>query len=715
MVRIASKDGLERWLRGKPREIIVAISSRNALRFLPFSWSEVESIENYHRMIAVFRANLISRLVSQVEHSKLQAAASAAGHSAATIAATATFFAKSAIDAAETSVSRAAKAASAAKAKGAATAKVEAANTAIAAARATNATAASASNAAFAAAAASAAAAACVGDDLQAAASAVASVVAVARSAYIEAIWKSVSDDATWYDKNKRPSAASLLRQPLWLEQPPSWFSQKLKQIKQIWETDEAGWSFLSDWYESRINGRSREWPLPAAEDRAMGRWILGKADRWWRKEDVSEINAAIAAKLSELKASVKKNIASKADFFISYSAKDQALADEVVGVLRLAGISTLSMADFGPGNFVGQIGAALTSTKNFVPLFTKAYFESDWCKAELTAAFNRDPSGDNWYIRALQGEACAVPQLYRTINYRSLVGKSQSERAEIIVDWARKTKRKKSPVEAKALALEQATPLPVLTGQGKLVMTPNLDQDAVASPLDLLEPVRQSRALCKLLLRQLAENRFLKSLCNDLEAYEEELPKEGTMASWGLADTLIASLQQVYERMDKRELPDGAAPKIEAVLALHEQCKTALATADVRQIEQSEVEIDGGAHGDAITGPVKALDDAASVLKDADLTEPSFDRTFAALANLGRDEAMPTMEQALAGSDKADGAVAPKATLARRKWVMTTLGIAERTYNLLGSTASLGLLPPVQAALAHLGKAIEGLMALIR
>lgn len=287
MSAIQSKEDLRAWLNDTPREVGLVIASRAALRVLPHGMSEGKAEADQKRMLAVLRACLITWMVTANRDKGLTRAVAA--RAAAARAAKAAIY----VTAARAAAAHAA-AAAARSAAGAAddstfySAAHGAAAYAAAAHGATDAYAAYAAHAAYADAVAAAAFAADA-----------ATVDYAARTA----IWQSITHDANWCESQTKGSEAELAGQPLWFEKPPLWFTQANNSAQYLWRTDPAKWLVWAEWYRARLKGREQNWPLPAEQDRIMNEWLFAQPDEWWQREDVSAINAEIAARIAELSA----------------------------------------------------------------------------------------------------------------------------------------------------------------------------------------------------------------------------------------------------------------------------------------------------------------------------------------------------------------------------------------------------------------------------
>ena len=84
-------------------------------------------------------------------------------------------------------------------------------------------------------------------------------------------------------------------------------------------------------------------------------------------------------------------------DFFISYTATDEAWARWIAVELERAGYTTVVQAfDFRPGaDFVHEMQQATESTHRTIAVLSPAYLRSRFAESEWRVAFANDPSGE--------------------------------------------------------------------------------------------------------------------------------------------------------------------------------------------------------------------------------------------------------------------------------------------------------------------------------
>jgi tetratricopeptide (TPR) repeat protein len=112
-------------------------------------------------------------------------------------------------------------------------------------------------------------------------------------------------------------------------------------------------------------------------------------------------------------------------DFFVSYTAADQAWAEWIAELLEDAGYSTLLQAwDFRPGSdFLHQMQQATSGAQRTLAVLSPAYFGSKFGEAEWRAAFARDPTGELGLLLPVRVQDCQPPGLLASRVYIDLVG----------------------------------------------------------------------------------------------------------------------------------------------------------------------------------------------------------------------------------------------------------------------------------------------------
>jgi hypothetical protein len=508
---------------------------------------------------------------------------------------------------------------------------------------------------------------------------ATATVAADATAAYAATatIWSNIRSDCDLLD-DVRYGLPYLAARPLWPEGRPEFFLDAYARATAIWQKERDKWSNWNFWYGWRVEGQPREWPVPPAQDADMARRLIeADADFWQRGEqNPAFVNAKIGEWLAELTpagGAPDHDI----DFFVSFAHADETAASEVADVLEEAGHSTFSMLrDFGPGNFVQKMNEGLARSRHFIPLYSPAYFASEQCEAEWSAAYNRDPSARNAHIRAFELEPAQPWPLARQIVWKRLYGlKGAAERRQAVLDWVNWQPARKSPAEARAIAEQVTSPQPVATPQGTLGTRPNTRYDTPVNQQDLVDPVQDIRLLIAATLPGLGGN-VPPLIRHNLGHYHAALEHGWRGAAWGAMDRLIRFAESEFRHAAAETFSRGEREQLEEIFAVHRRTMMALANEDERLRDLLQIEVDETASGQAIARPVAKLKEAAGILSAADLTEDSFDDTFRRLDELGRSEEFPPPPRA---------GDTPDAISRRKAWVGGRAGHLRRDLQSAG------------------------------
>ena len=118
-------------------------------------------------------------------------------------------------------------------------------------------------------------------------------------------------------------------------------------------------------------------------------------------------------------------------DFFVSYTATDEAWAEWIAWVLEEAGFSTvLQKWDFAAGsNFVLEMQNAAVQAGRTIAVLSPNYLtKSRFGAAEWAAAFAADPDGRRRGLVPVRVKDCVVDGLLKPIVYIDLVGLGEAE-----------------------------------------------------------------------------------------------------------------------------------------------------------------------------------------------------------------------------------------------------------------------------------------------
>jgi tetratricopeptide (TPR) repeat protein len=137
-------------------------------------------------------------------------------------------------------------------------------------------------------------------------------------------------------------------------------------------------------------------------------------------------------------------------DFFISYTAADQAWAEWIADTLERAGRRTVLQAwDFRPGeNFLRRMDEALAAAERVLAVLSPAYLRSEYAREEWTAALVRG-RGQTDRLLPVRVEACELPPLLANRIYLDLAGLDEptaTQRLLAAVDPGRARPARKLP-----------------------------------------------------------------------------------------------------------------------------------------------------------------------------------------------------------------------------------------------------------------------------
>lgn len=112
-------------------------------------------------------------------------------------------------------------------------------------------------------------------------------------------------------------------------------------------------------------------------------------------------------------------------DFFISYNKADKEWAKWIAGTLEEYGYKTVIQAwDFEPGNnFILKMQEAISNSKKTILVLSHSYLKSEYCKAEWSAIFNCDPTGDGRKLIPIRVDDVNPDGLLSSIIYIDFVG----------------------------------------------------------------------------------------------------------------------------------------------------------------------------------------------------------------------------------------------------------------------------------------------------
>lgn len=109
-----------------------------------------------------------------------------------------------------------------------------------------------------------------------------------------------------------------------------------------------------------------------------------------------------------------------KKDFFLSYNKADKAWAKWLAAVLEEHNYSTHIQAwDIRPNDdFISKMNDFLMYSNSFIPILSKEYINSPYCKLECSAALDKSLNDETYRFIPIRVENIAPPDLIRTIVY---------------------------------------------------------------------------------------------------------------------------------------------------------------------------------------------------------------------------------------------------------------------------------------------------------
>lgn len=678
-IEFTSENELKVWLEDKPIEWGRVIAHRAAMRVLPMisdEWRADPPIEQRQGLtLAVFRANLISRVAGVYPTRDMSKYA----------------------DAASSAASRATD-------------------------RATFSAAHYAASAAHYAASASFADASRIASSSSRAAAAAASFSA---SAVGSAIWRSVSLDAQWLLKREdAPSAEqakSLLSLSVWHGRAPSWARNALKRLSAATSADSTHWSDWIAWHGTvaPIDGD----PLGVYFSEALELRIATQPDDWWDR-GAEAVNADIAKWVEEERGHPSTDTGDLPnpeedslpesgpagdtwDFFLSYSTRDEAIAREISAIVEGAGYSVFAQfKDFVPGsNFVREMQRGLAATSRVIALYSPDYEASGNCQAEWAAAYAADPGGAKRRLLPFLIRPTELNPLARQIVYTNLVGLGANEMKAAVLDAL---SRGQGPARSKESFAKAAIDVasPVLAerregGTSKIDAVPNSSVDKAFPEGDLHELPGLQRVVIVTIVDSLPGN-APPVVRNSLRRYDEHLTARGTRPFTTLLRTFAASVQQEYASTEVEFWGGGLNSLFEDFFRYHSLFMQHFPLADKveRLVEETQIDEDA-AQGPALSEPMEEVKEAAEEASEAGLTTSDFDRTVEILADEGRDLASV-------------GTSGDKSRKATKRYIIGTIGFLGALYAFLGNTASIGATPQGQALMRAAWDAMQRLLSLV-
>lgn len=133
------------------------------------------------------------------------------------------------------------------------------------------------------------------------------------------------------------------------------------------------------------------------------------------------------------------EKVAPRKDFFVSYTAVDEAWAEWIAWCLEDDGYSVdLQKWDCRPGHNFALFMSRSTSAVRTIVVLSKALLEASYPQPEWAAAFADDPEGKLRKLIPVRVEACSLTGLLKPIVYIDFVGVGQKEAADRLLSGIR-------------------------------------------------------------------------------------------------------------------------------------------------------------------------------------------------------------------------------------------------------------------------------------
>jgi TIR domain/NACHT domain len=199
-----------------------------------------------------------------------------------------------------------------------------------------------------------------------------------------------------------------------------------------------------------------------------------------------------------------------KKTFFISRAGADKRWAELIASVVRDAGHEPFFEDEhFPPGQSIPDNMARGAEADCTIAVFSPAYFESEFCLAELNAALMKDPLGRQGYLIPVRVAPVEIPSLVAQLAYLDLVGTTDETARQRLTATLRKhgqidltkfpligrTRRAVEQANRNRTAMIEKVRTIWITGflqqslfrELRIVMGLNERPGAVARPMDLL------------------------------------------------------------------------------------------------------------------------------------------------------------------------------------------------------------------------------------
>ncbi|MCA1244780.1 toll/interleukin-1 receptor domain-containing protein [Stappia stellulata] len=543
-LKVASREDLDEWLKGKPSDWARAIAVRAALRVFPLVLSvvRVSNDDAGHEkglqfVILTFRAAFIS-WVSLFFRS--------------------IYFESFSLFAARTTYA-------------------SAENTAAAYAAAARAVYAASDNNAAAEVSASSAAAR-------------AAFAAAAAADAATDIWRSIDADVRWLEGNRNHSVL-LAREPLWLIEVredttyranfPSWAREPFDGFAASEYVTRGSWRPIVDWYRAILpdgpNGPSSD-----AFGEQTDITIANQPQKFWERdpqEVVTDIGRIVKGRLplftpespevengqepSSGEEEREAALGPSDDFFLSYAHADLPVAHRISDTLEGAGFTVFSQFnDMTAGkSFVREMNRGLLGMGRMISVYSDDYFNSNHCMSEWEAAYLMDPSGEKGKIVPFMVKPCAPSPLAKRLVWTSLLGLSPEEERRAILNAVLGTRTPRERAAQRQAMKAAASPDVSTDASGdRLDAMANETVDAPFADIDLAHLPELLRSLIQTALASIEGKNCSAGFRAALKAYSEELAARGTTCIPGVLRGQMDYIEAELDDPDANHWVSGKA-----------------------------------------------------------------------------------------------------------------------------------------------------------
>jgi len=250
-------------------------------------------------------------------------------------------------------------------------------------------------------------------------------------------------------------------------------------------------------------------------------------------------------------------------DFFISYNHRDHAWAKWIAWHLEKQGYQTYIQAwDFSPGsNFVVEMQKAAADSHCTIAVLSPNYLLSGFTAAEWAAAFAQDPTGEKRLLIPVRIAPCDLTGLLRSIVYIDLVGQSEIDALEMLLEGIGGVGRPQNPpvfpgeqppafpTDGSSITLD-SKPVRPAAAEGDVIVVVNPTQNEIAEQFQKGEGVIVFRGLSGAGINRVLTpvfktvlNKDTTTIYTDLETFSAEQRKDADSYFRALAYDVAANL----------------------------------------------------------------------------------------------------------------------------------------------------------------------------